>query len=157
MPDVTRRSGLVSTDWTTVALVCLVTLVARGGAAEVVNDVTQQNPKTVARVVEPKSVDEVRRLVREQKGPISVGGGRYSMGGQIATDGVLFLDMRSMDRVLALDVEKRTVTVEAGITWRERPPRLAGARLPHSLWAVGFDEARVQRVLPAPDPVARRD
>jgi FAD/FMN-containing dehydrogenase len=120
MRHATRRSGLVSTNWTTAALAPLIVIALAGGAAaEVVNDVTQQNPKTVARVVEPKSVDEVRRLVGEQKGPISVGGGRYSMGGQIATDGVLFLDMRSMDRVLALDVEKRTVTVEAGITWRK--------------------------------------
>src|SRR5260221_14045154 len=102
MRHATRRSGLVSTDWTTVALAPLIVIALAGGAAaEVVNDVTQQNPKTVARVVEPKSVDEVRRLGREQKDPISVGGGRYSMGGPVATDGVLFLDLRSRDRVLA--------------------------------------------------------
>jgi len=41
------------------------------------------------------------------------------MGGQIASDGVLFLDMRKLDKVVALDVEKKTITVEAGITWRK--------------------------------------
>src|SRR5260221_7362871 len=103
MRHATRRSGLVSTDWTTVALAPLIVIALAGGAAaEVVNDVTQQNPKTVARVVEPKSVDEVRRLVREQKAPISVGGGRYTMGRQILADRVLFLDKRDLDRVLAL-------------------------------------------------------
>ncbi len=116
-----RSTRIASVDATCIALGWLlaaaVAPVAR--ATEVVNDVTQQNPTSVARVVQPTSVDEVRRLVREQKGPVSVGGGRFSMGGQTATDGALFLDMRRMDRVLALDVEARTVTVEAGITWRK--------------------------------------
>jgi FAD/FMN-containing dehydrogenase len=64
-------------------------------------------------------VDEIRRLVREAKGPISVGGARHSMGGQIATEHALFLDMRDFDAVLALDVEARTIRVQTGITWRK--------------------------------------
>jgi FAD/FMN-containing dehydrogenase len=85
----------------------------------VVNDVTQLNPIRVERVATPKSADEVRELMRSHRGPISVGGGRFSMGGQIATDGALFLDMRAMDRVLAFSPREKTITVEAGITWRK--------------------------------------
>jgi FAD/FMN-containing dehydrogenase len=85
----------------------------------VVNDVTQLNPIRVERLVTPKSVEEIRELVRSHRGPISVGGGRFSMGGQIATDGALFLDMRAMDRVLAFSPGEKTITVEAGITWRK--------------------------------------
>src|SRR2546422_8803763 len=40
------------------------------------------------------------------------------MGGQIATEGSLFLDMRGMKRVVAFSPENRTITVEPGITWR---------------------------------------
>src|SRR6266480_6083131 len=64
------------------------------------------------------AVDEVRELVRSHSGPISIGGGRFSMGGQIATEGSLFLDMRGMKRVVAFSPENRTISVEPGITWR---------------------------------------
>jgi len=84
----------------------------------IVNDITQLNPIAVARVVTPRTVDEVRELVRSHSGPISIGGGRFSMGGQIATEGSLFLDMRGMKRVVAFSPENRTISVEPGITWR---------------------------------------
>lgn len=88
-------------------------------AGPTVNDVSQLNPIAVERVVKPKTVDEIRRLVREAKGPVSIGGARHSMGGQIATEHALFLDLRDFDRILALDVQGRTIRVETGITWRK--------------------------------------
>jgi len=88
-------------------------------AATIVNDITQLNPIKVEQVVSPKSTAEVSQLVSKHSGPVSIGGGRYSQGGQIATENCLFLDMRQMDRVLSLDVEHRQITVEAGITWRK--------------------------------------
>ena len=97
--------------------------------AEIVNDVTQLNPVEVARVARPRSVAEVQWLVKRHDGPIAIGGGRYSMGGQTASPGALQIDMRGMDRVLALDVEKRIAKVEAGITWR----KLQEAVDPHGL------------------------
>jgi FAD/FMN-containing dehydrogenase len=85
----------------------------------VVNDVTGLDRTVVEAVVEPTSVAEVQRIVRTHRGPISIGGGRYSMGGQIAAPGALFIDMRKMDKVVALSPADRTITVEAGITWRK--------------------------------------
>lgn len=98
------------------ALLFLLALPARSA---VVQEFTGLYPVTVERVARPKSVDEVRRLVRENPGPVSVGGGRFSMGGQTATEGALQLDMRGMDRVLQFSPVDRTITVEAGITWRK--------------------------------------
>jgi FAD/FMN-containing dehydrogenase len=103
--------------------------VAAGVRAEVVNDVTRLNPIAVARVVTPGSADEVRRVVASSPGPISIGGGRYSMGGQIATDQALFLDMRAMDHVLAFSPKERTITVEPGITWRQIQEKIDPANL----------------------------
>ncbi len=96
-------------------------LAPAGGAAagEVVNDVSQINPIAVARIAKPTTVEEIQRLVRESKGPVSIGGARHSMGGQIATENALFLDMRDFDDVLVLDVEARTIKVQTGITWRK--------------------------------------
>jgi len=92
---------------------------AAGAGAPVVDDVSQLNPIRVERVVAPSSVEDVQALVREHHGPISIGGARHSMGGQIASEGALFLDMRSLDRVIELAVEQRWIRVEAGITWRK--------------------------------------
>ncbi len=89
-----------------------------GAPAEIVNDVTQLNPIAVERVVRPRSIAEIQELVASHSGPISIGGARHSMGGQIATEGALALDMRGLDRVIAFDPGASTITVEAGITWR---------------------------------------
>ena len=88
-------------------------------AGEIVNDVTLLNPIRVERVVAPTSAEEVSRLVKDHSGPISIGGARHSMGGQIATEDALFLEMRDMNRVLAFSTEQKTITVQAGITWRK--------------------------------------
>jgi FAD/FMN-containing dehydrogenase len=91
----------------------------RAAEPAVVNDVTQLNPIRVERVAKPRNGEEVRELVKSHAGPISIGGGRYSMGGQIASDGALFLDMRGMDHVLAFSPRDKTITVETGISWRK--------------------------------------
>lgn len=87
--------------------------------ARMVQDITELQNIPVERVVSPVSTQEVQDLVSTHRGAISVGGGRFSMGGQIGTDGALFIDMREMDDVLDLDVAGRTIRVEAGITWRK--------------------------------------
>ncbi len=84
----------------------------------IVNDVTQINPIEVDQVAVPKTVDEVRELVSRHRGPISIGGGHFSMGGQTASEKTLHLDMRGLNRILAFSPETKTITVEAGITWR---------------------------------------
>ena len=85
----------------------------------VVNDITQLNPIEVARVVAPHSVDEVATLLTSNAGPISIGGGRFSQGGQTACAGALFLDMRELSRIVAIDESARTIVAEAGVTWRQ--------------------------------------
>ncbi|TGK30716.1 FAD-binding oxidoreductase [Leptospira yasudae] len=85
----------------------------------IVNDVTQINPIPVARVVAPKTLDEIQDLVKNHNGPISIGGGRFSMGGQIATENALFIDTREFDKILSFDAKTKMITVEPGITWRK--------------------------------------
>jgi FAD/FMN-containing dehydrogenase len=88
-------------------------------APNVVNDGTGLNPVTVARVLAPTSTEEIAQAVRSHAGPISIGGGRYSMGGQTATEGSLHLDLRRFNRILAFSPAARTITVQAGATWRQ--------------------------------------
>jgi FAD/FMN-containing dehydrogenase len=85
----------------------------------VVNDVSQLNPVTVAPERRPHTTDEVQAALRAWTGPVSLGGGRFSMGGQIAAPESLHLDLRTMNRVVALDPQQRVIRVQAGITWRD--------------------------------------
>lgn len=87
--------------------------------ATIINDVTQINPIAVAGVLAPKSIGEIVASVKSHPGPISIGGGRYSMGGQTATEQALHIDMRSFDKVVQFSKEKKEITVQAGITWRK--------------------------------------
>ena len=104
-------------------IILLAVLVGRGALAAtdapVVNDITQLNPIHVREIITPTSVEEVAAAVKSHDGPISIGGGRFSMGGQTATDGALQLDMRQMDKVVSFSQEAKEITVQAGITWRK--------------------------------------
>ncbi len=73
----------------------------------------------VARIAVPTSHHDVARVLREWPGRVSVGGGRYSMGGQVAIADGLHLDMRAMNGLVWLQAEERRVRVQAGMRWRD--------------------------------------
>ena len=85
----------------------------------VVNDITGLNPVNVAQYVRPTTEQEIIDAILATTGPISIGGERYSMGGQIAYPDSLHLDMRDYDDIIELDAENKLITVQAGITWKE--------------------------------------
>lgn len=94
-------------------------LPSRGAAKDkTVNDVSQLNPVRIAEERRPGSTDEVQGALRAWPRSVSVGGGRFSMGGQIAATDSLHLDMRAMTRVVSFDPLQRVIRVQAGITWR---------------------------------------
>lgn len=82
-----------------------------------INDVTGLNPVTVWAVARPESVAEVQDAVRRATGPVSIGGGRFSMGGQVASPGSLHVDMRAMNRIVAFWPMEKRIRVQAGIRW----------------------------------------
>lgn len=82
-------------------------------------NVTRLYAVPVARIATPTSTHEVAQEVRKWPGKIAVGGGRYSMGGQVAITGGLHLDMRKMNRLLSLDTRAKVARVQAGIRWRD--------------------------------------
>jgi FAD/FMN-containing dehydrogenase len=101
-------------------LICALLLLPFALAAgEVVNDVTQLNPIVVDEVIAPVSIEEICAAVKNAKGAVSIGGARHSQGGQIATEHSLHLDMRGFNKIVAFDPEKKSITVQAGITWRD--------------------------------------
>lgn len=83
-----------------------------------INDVTRLNPVSVAQEFRPAAVDEVQHAVRAWSGGVSIGGGRFSMGGQIAAPDSLHLDMRGLSRIVSYSPGNRVIRVQAGATWR---------------------------------------
>lgn len=73
----------------------------------------------VAELLQAKSTQEIADAVQRWVGQISIGGARYSMGGQIGIRGGLHVDMRALNGLVWLKPEQRRVRVQAGMTWRD--------------------------------------
>lgn len=83
----------------------------------------------VARIAEPLTTSDVAQQVLTWPGKIAVGGGRFSMGGQVAVQGGLHLDMRKMNKLVWLRPRDRVVRVQAGMRWRDLQDHLNPAGL----------------------------
>ena len=87
--------------------------------AHEVEDVARIDRTRVSRVVRPTSTAQVADLLARSTGGVSIGGARFSMGGQVAAPGSLHLDMRTLDRLLWIDPATRRARVQAGMRWRD--------------------------------------
>ncbi len=85
----------------------------------VVNDVTKLNPVMVREVIVPETVKAVQAAIKNSSGPVSIGGGRFSMGGQTASPDSLHMDMRKLNKVISFSKEEKKIRVQAGIRWRD--------------------------------------
>lgn len=83
----------------------------------IVNDITQLNPVLVSKVQAPKSIEELQAIIKNTDRPVSIGGGRFSMGGQTASTNSIHIDMRGLNKILQFSLEKRLIKVQAGIRW----------------------------------------
>jgi len=73
-------------------------------------------------VVKPKKVEEVSQIVKyahSNKVPIVPrGASSWGYGGTIPTNGGIVLELIGLKKIVDLDEEKMTVTVEAGLRWK---------------------------------------
>lgn len=89
-------------------------------------------PARVARVDPVRDIEQLRGILRDanERGlKVSISGSRHSQGGHTYTAGGVVLNMRSFNRVRAIDTVARTITVEAGATWDEVQRAIAPHRL----------------------------
>jgi FAD/FMN-containing dehydrogenase len=84
-----------------------------------IEDVSRLERTEVADVQRPTTTAAVAATLAKSTGAVSIGGARYSMGGQIAYPGSLHLDMRALRKLVRLDVTQRRVRVQAGMRWRD--------------------------------------
>lgn len=85
----------------------------------IVSDVTGLYSTQVAAAFAPGSVEQLQAFVQRTTSPLSIGGGRFSMGGQVAAENTVQIDMRGLNRIIELDVEQGILRVESGIRWRD--------------------------------------
>lgn len=104
--------------WLLILFLSFSLLVEGQTTSTTVNDISQLNPIKVAAVITPTTTAEIVNAVK-QSGIVSIGGARHSMGGQIATEQSLHIDMRKFNKVIAFSQVQKQVTVQAGITWRQ--------------------------------------
>jgi FAD/FMN-containing dehydrogenase len=96
-----------------------------------VNDVhSRLNVTAVDDIVPVDSLGSIQSALtraRDAGEPVAIAGGRHAMGGQQFCSGGLLLDTRPLARVLAFDVERATIEVEAGIQWPALARALSGS------------------------------
>ena len=85
----------------------------------VVKNVTGLYDVSVAKIIRPTNTAEITQALRDWYGKVAIGGGRYSMGGQVASRGGLHLDLRAMNRLVWLNPQARCIRVQAGMSWRD--------------------------------------
>lgn len=84
-----------------------------------INDVSCLNPIPVAKILRPKTIPELAHIVRSHCGAISIGGGRFSMGGQIACEQSLHIDMQGLNQIIDFQPAEKIIHVQAGIRWSD--------------------------------------
>jgi FAD/FMN-containing dehydrogenase len=86
----------------------------------------------VASVEPATSVEQLQAVLADAAArglKVSIAGSRHSQGGHTYSAGGVVLDMRTFNRVLAVDTAGLTVTVESGATWDEVQRAIAPAGL----------------------------
>ncbi|MWN32736.1 MULTISPECIES: FAD-binding oxidoreductase [unclassified Gilliamella] len=98
---------------------CLFLVLPLTTQAVVVNDVTGMTPVEVTAVMQPESTQQVAELIKNSKGPISIAGKKYSMGGQTAINNGIQIDTQKLNHVIDFNPEQKLLTIETGATWRQ--------------------------------------
>lgn len=70
-------------------------------------------------MVTPDSLEELVHYVKHAKGHLAIAGAQASQGQHVWVPFGTTLDMTKMNRIKHLDVEAKTITVEAGISWKD--------------------------------------
>lgn len=103
------------------ALFLLLPLTSLAGVT--LNDVhSQLNETEVREFSQPENLAELKSAVlkaRKLKLPISISGGKHSMGGQQFGQGTYHINLSRFNRVVSLNEKKGIVEVESGIQWPE--------------------------------------
>ncbi|WP_281645339.1 FAD-binding oxidoreductase [Parendozoicomonas sp. Alg238-R29] len=66
----------------------------------------------------PRELEMIIDEARRKKVRISLLGGGYSQGNQTCANNVIQINIREMNQLISLDIEKNLITVQSGMTWK---------------------------------------
>jgi decaprenylphospho-beta-D-ribofuranose 2-oxidase len=95
-------------------------------------DVARLAPARITQLEHVRDVEQLRAVIGDARTrglKVSIAGSRHSQGGHTYSAGGVRLNMRSFNRILAIDTVERTITVQSGATWDEVQRAIA----PHGL------------------------
>jgi decaprenylphospho-beta-D-ribofuranose 2-oxidase len=95
-------------------------------------DVARLAPARITQLEHVRDVEQLRAVIGDARTrglKVSIAGSRHSQGGHTYSAGGVRLNMRSFNRILAIDTVARTITVQSGATWDEVQRAIA----PHGL------------------------
>lgn len=87
-----------------------------------INDFSNLNKTKIHTIATPTTYEEIKKLIQyasENGLSISMAGKRHSQGGHTFCPNALVLDIKKLNKILHLDKEKKIVTVQTGVTWRQ--------------------------------------
>jgi len=87
-----------------------------------VNDISRLNPTKVNEIIPANSLGSLQkaiRIARTKNLKISISGKKHSQGGHAFYDNAVLLDMTHFNQILDLDVGKKIITVQSGVTWEQ--------------------------------------
>jgi FAD/FMN-containing dehydrogenase len=91
-------------------------------------DVARLESPRVAKVDDARDIEQLRAILgdaRKRGLKVSISGSRHSQGGHTYRPGGVVLNMRTFNRILAIDTAGPRITVESGATWDEVQRALA--------------------------------
>ena len=89
----------------------------KSNTTKVVTDITGLYAIPAQDIIVPHTTEEIRQAVATHS-RVSIGGGRYSMGGQTASRKAVQIDMREFNKIISISTTTKEITVQAGIRWR---------------------------------------
>ena len=87
-----------------------------------IDDVSRLNSTVVHEVFQPTTEADLYAAIQRAalyRLKISIAGKRHSQGGHTLYPDALVLDMTAFNKILRLDQEKKLITVQSGVTWRQ--------------------------------------
>jgi FAD/FMN-containing dehydrogenase len=89
---------------------------------QTINDISCMNKTRVYDIVQVETEYDIQQAIetaQEKSLHVSMAGTRGSMGGQAFFKDAVVLDMRNFNKILSLDEDEKTITVQSGATWHE--------------------------------------
>ena len=100
----------------------LILFLSPSSFAITLNDNGQISATDVSCVIRVKSEADILKAIQDanlKHIPIAIMGKQHSQGGQSLASKAIALDMLSFNKVLGIDIKKKQVTVQSGITWSD--------------------------------------